>query len=93
MCESCFLPSPFIDLRKNALLMAIYSMNTPSISNRLVCPALGKAGLWESSFPKKMPGSAWVTCRLQIFNPNLNPILQIKVNVDTSNFRCCDRVA
>ena len=40
----------------------------------------GRAGLWETGFPKKKPGRAWVTCRPQVFNPNLN--LQKAISTD-----------
>ena len=43
-----------------------------SVPNRAVRPALGTAGLWESGFPKQKPDPAWVTCRPQVCNPNLN---------------------
>ena len=39
--------------------------------------------------PKQEPGPAWVTCRPQVFSPNLNPqtaFLQIKVRVNTCDF-------
>jgi len=40
----------------------------------------GRAGLRETGFPKKKPGPAWVTCRPQVFNPNLN--LQKAISTD-----------
>jgi len=58
---------------------------TPSVPNRPARLALGTAGLaqafsetagpgcWQPAFQKKKPGLAWVTCRPQVFNPNLNP--------------------
>jgi len=64
----------------------------PSVPNRPVRPALGTAGLTQAfsetagpdygkrAFQKKKPGRAWVTCRPQVFNPNLN--LQKAISTD-----------
>jgi len=63
-----------------------------SVPNRPVCPALGTAGLTQAfsetagpdygkpAFQKRKPGSAWVTCRPQVFNPNLNPQKVISID-------------
>ena len=39
-----------------------------------------RAGLWETGFQKRKPGPAWVTCRPQVINSNLN--LQQVISTD-----------
>ena len=81
---------PFLEDLYLLSVMNIYSTQREldaSVPNRPVRPALGTAGLWESGFPKKNAPAGF-----RFFNPNLNAILQIKVRVDTRDFRCCDHV-